>query len=568
MTTLGLLVFFVFGAVAAPSTDPLAPVAEQLERGASVLRPLDRLLDAEDREVRNHVLLGTAEERQARVLDLQRSTWFVVSWHLQHAADDPRAANLAMRTLVRRKGQLLDAEYDTRQVVRDLGDAEVQAVLDGLLADLEALERARKGDDQGAIRRLTNQVRRRERELVERSRPFRTVAQAIGVGDVAKTLGTRTQLVEFTVYRPYDVATQTFGDPRYAAYTLDRNGLVRGFDLGPTTVIDEAVRGLRGAILAGVDASPRADDLRARILGDLPWVTRAPDVVVAPDGMLHLVPFDLLLAELQDDRFLGGPRLTLLTSGRERLGLGAWKAEPTAPAVVFDVDYGGGRPWLPLPGTVTEGEAIVGHLGEEVTVLRGPAATEQAVAALVRPRILHIASHGFFESQLDPGAFALFPEGRGLTVIAETKVAPEPASTALSAHPALRSGVVLAGANEAGNVITAAEWSNRDLRGTRIVVLSACETGVGEIRNGDGVLGLRRALVLAGSQAQVLSLWEVDDASTAALMTTVYERLASGATIGDALVQAKRRLANQPEFAHPVHWAAFVLSGQGRVGIR
>ena len=131
--------------------------------------------------------------------------------------------------------------------------------------------------------------------------------------------------------------------------------------------------------------------------------------------------------------------------------------------------------------------------------------------------------------------------------------------------------------------LTAYEAAGLDLWGTRLVVLSACETGVGEVQNGDGVYGLRRALVLAGSESQVMTLWQVSDDATRDLMIEYYRRLQSGAGRGEALraVQlamlsgaqkasggqqrglggdqpANRRDAN---WSHPFYWAAFIQSG-------
>jgi CHAT domain-containing protein len=179
----------------------------------------------------------------------------------------------------------------------------------------------------------------------------------------------------------------------------------------------------------------------------------------------------------------------------------------------------------------------------ESTLLTGRRATKGSLERLNGPSILHIASHGFF----------LTDEGRGV-----------PAS-AVSENPLLRSGVALAGANMPGargdGILTALEAAGLDLWGTNLVTLSACDTGVGEIRNGEGVYGLRRAFMLAGAETLVMSLWPVDDAVARDTMVGYYARLRAGIGRGDALRQAKLAIAKRPGMRHPYYWAGFIQSG-------
>ena len=135
-------------------------------------------------------------------------------------------------------------------------------------------------------------------------------------------------------------------------------------------------------------------------------------------------------------------------------------------------------------------------------------------------------------------------------------------------------------------MLTALEAAGLDLWGTKLVVLSACETGLGEVRNGEGVYGLRRALVLAGSESQVMSLWQVSDAATSELMTEYYKRLQAGEGRSEALRQVQlamikarwrnrlRRLTASAgsgiaqtlseNRSHPFYWASFIQSGDWR----
>jgi CHAT domain-containing protein len=218
-----------------------------------------------------------------------------------------------------------------------------------------------------------------------------------------------------------------------------------------------------------------------------------------------------------------------------------------------------------------------------VRVLTGVQATEGSLKLLSGPDILHVATHGFFlpdQPQASPA------NSRGLSI--------EPLNRSRVAHaenPLLRSGIALAGANarqssEAEDgVLTALEAAGLDLWGTKLVVLSACETGVGEIKTGDGVYGLRRALVLAGAESQVMSLWQVSDAATRDLMVAYYKRLESGEGRSEALRQVQLEMLRGTQQSqdgknrslqvektsrasqgrsHPFYWASFIPIGDWR----
>lgn len=131
----------------------------------------------------------------------------------------------------------------------------------------------------------------------------------------------------------------------------------------------------------------------------------------------------------------------------------------------------------------------------------------------------------------------------------------------------LRSGIVLAGANlhlegKDTGIVTALKTTALNLWGTKVVVLSACDTGVGEVKTGDGIYGLRRALVLAGSETQVVSLWPVSDNGTKDLMVNYYQRLEKGEGRADALRQVQLQFLKDPKYRHPFYWASFIQSGE------
>ncbi len=131
----------------------------------------------------------------------------------------------------------------------------------------------------------------------------------------------------------------------------------------------------------------------------------------------------------------------------------------------------------------------------------------------------------------------------------------------------LRAGLALAGANQRDNdgedgILTALEVSELDLHGTELVVLSACETGIGAVSSGEGVYGLRRAFAIAGAQSQIMSLWQVDDIGTSELMTLYYQNLLDKRQgRSEALRNAQLEMLNTGTYQHPYYWASFILSG-------
>jgi len=136
-------------------------------------------------------------------------------------------------------------------------------------------------------------------------------------------------------------------------------------------------------------------------------------------------------------------------------------------------------------------------------------------------------------------------------------------------NPLLRSGLALSGANlpateSDDGIMTAMEASNLNLWGTKLVTLSACDTGIGEVRNGEGVYGLRRAFVLAGAETVVMSLWPVSDIVMRELMTSYYTDLRGGLGRGEALRRTQLAMRKRRGREHPFYWASFTLAGDWR----
>ncbi len=220
-----------------------------------------------------------------------------------------------------------------------------------------------------------------------------------------------------------------------------------------------------------------------------------------------------------------------------------------------------------LPGTRAEGKQVAALLDVspwlDATALEGRLKT-----ACRSPRILHLATHGFFlpdqQRDLNQGNrdMTLMPSGDAM--------GSGRFSGPMMENPMLRSGLALAGANtwlKAGNppeeaedgLLTAEDVTGLDLLATELVVLSACETGLGQVHVGEGVFGLRRAFVLAGARMLVMSLWKVPDEPTRELMEDFYGRLLAGEGRAEALRGAQ--LAMKVKYPDPFYWGAFICQG-------
>lgn len=541
-------------------------------------------------------------QRQAFSNMVRTTAELVVATHLQLAAADPRARDLAITTLLQRKGRVLEASTDmVRRLRAQVGGPEHAKLeqLGTLRSELATrtrngpAEHQRPEEHLAALRMLDQQLENLEAELGEHDARFLPAQRSVATADVARALKPGQALVELTTYRLLNVgsgAGKRWGPEHYAVYVLHADGGVGFGDLGEVREVDARVAALRTSL-----AEQRPDYRSAGRMLDAMVMepTRTllgtvRDVYLSPDGALNLIPFATLVDE--SEHFLAETMdVTYITSGRDLLRQRVVSAERGLPLALVAPDYqaqaGAKSPGVqhsptggalkarssdltlpqfpPLPGTLQEGAALK-QVVPGMSIISGAAASESALSAVHGPRILHVATHGFFEAdQPEQGREA----ARGVVLIK-----PADAQPATAAHerknPLLRSGIALAGANRGRSaqgddgVMTAMEMTGLDLWGTKLVTLSACETGLGKVQNGEGVYGLRRALVLAGAESSLVSLWQVADRETADLMSAYYTKLEAGAGRSAALRDVQRAaIANG---AHPYFWAAFIASGDPR----
>jgi tetratricopeptide (TPR) repeat protein len=548
------------------------------------LTRLARALDIEETNLAQNLVIGSEEDKRAYLKTFSGSTHSAISFHLQFAPTNPQAARLALTTILRRKGRVLDtlsqALIRLRQQLSP-ADQERLTRLSVLRTQVAQIAFNPNPTDQQRqqLQLLNTQAEQIEAELNRSSSAFAQTTQKVTLEAVQKAIPANAALVEFIEYYPFNPKApqgQRWGSPRYAVYVLSATGEPRWADLGSASEIDALVAQYRSATLDPrrplSETQAAARTLSAKIMAPVrQFVGTANHLLIAPDGQLNLVAFAGLVDE-KNQYLIETYQITYLTSGRDLLRLQTAPPKANPPLIVanptFDkpgttaiqiasADRSNPRSgdlaalrFGPLPGTAVEGEAIA-RLLPNARLFTQTQATEAVVKGTPNPRILHLATHGFF---LKPAPVTPARDGSQ----------PLP-----SENPLLRSGLALAGFNvrQGGGddgVLTALEMTGMDLRGTQLVVLSACETGLGDVQSGEGVYGLRRALTLAGAQAQVMSLWRVDDEKTKDLMVAYYQRLSKGEPRGEALRQTQLALLRNPQSAHPRDWSGFIFTGDWR----
>jgi CHAT domain-containing protein/tetratricopeptide (TPR) repeat protein len=560
------------------------------------------------------------EGRRLALVDVFGDRWQVP---FSQAQQGEAGAALALFTRLNRQGLLQDIQRSQallarsgpqRPLFEQLSDVTAQLANTTLTPQQQAPLLARKEQLEQELYRQLPQIQPR---LVE-------------AAQIAALLPAGGALVEFQRYRTHDASQNwetSFGPSRYLALLLRPDGTIRAIGLGEAAPIDAAVA---AAVTASADANQQAD--AAKKLADVSRLVLAPlqrelagvrELFVSPDGELNRLPFAALpVAGPKEGGIIDGPitadgqilgaavALRLLTTGRDLLRLQQPAKAGAAPVLIVNPDFnsasrsakggasattaastaaGAGGPavlrggqqrsaglrgltaWQQLAGTEQEARQLAPLLGGGA-VISGTAATASVVLGQRAPRILHIATHGFFLADQPPtndtaiGAAA--PGARSGGTPSEGTAPATPSRE----DPLQRSGLVFAGANQPDanpsddGYLTAAEATAMDLEGTELVTLSACETGLGGVQSGEGVYGLQRSLAVAGARATLLSLWKVDDNLTVAFMELYYKRLKAGEGRADALRNTQNDFRkNKNSNYHDIRvWGAFQLSGDWR----
>ncbi len=454
------------------------------------------------------------------------------------------------------------------------------------------------------IEELSRQEQEQSRLLALRGGRAAGTGEWVELEKVRQSIPTDAVLIEIARFKVYDykaVEKQPEDFPQhYLAWIIPAagQGSVRAVDLGPAEAIDASVKEARLALqkapgLIQEQGEPEAEQALRPALEKLakqilhPLMAEAGGrerVYLSPDSVLWLVPWSALpledggyAIEKYDFRFIvsgrdlvksaanftpgqpilfADPNYDLSPAEAELATRRVLRQETALPSAVRATPAAGTFKLgtaARLPGTQIEAAAVSPKLeaytGAKPLLYSDQWALEAVFKAMRQPRVLMLSTHGFFAEE-------------------------ESAATAMPANPLLRCGLLLAGCNQPTDtsrgvgedgILTGLEIISADLRGTELVVLSACETGLGEVRNGEGVAGLRQAFQLAGARSVIATLWQIPDNQTARLMSDFFANLVEESDKSASLRKAQLRMIESRRSrygaAHPFFWAAFTITG-------
>ncbi|MBY0232976.1 MAG: CHAT domain-containing protein, partial [Gemmataceae bacterium] len=482
------------------------------------------------------------------------------------------------------KGQVLTRQQQRRLFLRLAADPEARREAERLQAVTRELAALRASPSATAPRVAALEKRQAEAQekLSGSSAAFRAsrVKETVTPEALAKALPEGVVLVDY------------FFHGEFASAFVHRRGQpARRMGLGRIDPIERAVSEWRSLLVARKPDGKAGQSLRKLVLAPVEkWLEGAKTLLVSPDGALGTVPFAALPGKKEGGFLIEEmavavvpvpgalPGLLRKPDAKDRLEpsllvVGDLRYEPEegalAPPAGADDRSGprtGREKFAPLPATRAEALAVRASFdklfkGGKATALAEGEATKKAVReALPKARYAHFATHGWFS-----------PETKG------------------GWHPLLLSGLVLSDANrlpkpgEEDGILTALEVSEMDLTRLELAVLSACETGLGKVADGEGLLGLQRAFAVAGARSVVSSLWKVDDRAAQHLMADFYAaawnpktrldraealRMAQLALMkegrGRGVGKEAEKLPKGETRLPPYYWAAFVLSGDWR----
>jgi CHAT domain-containing protein/Tfp pilus assembly protein PilF len=490
-----------------------------------------------------------------------------------------------------RKGLLLRIASEVGSLAKQSTDPAIQKQLQeftALRTQLASLAFSDKADkaDKATVQSLEEKSNTLEMQLSQQVSGFKRSKTEVTPKDVLDKLSNEQAVLDFLVYTEVDFKTNKNKTDQIIALLADKKDGIKLIKLGEMQVISDAIKAYRTAIIDNQSVNARtqaAQTLYKQLWQPLtPYLQNKKTVYLILDGDLHLLPFKAL--QDKDGHYLAeSVQLITLSSARD-IVLPPLTGKTSQASIFAAPDYGDDKAkaknsnravdltniyFAALPATLIEGQQIEKLFKQKqpkspASLFLKTKATEQTINTLTAPKILHLATHGFFLEDSKPDEKEL---ARNL-MQDTTQTMPFNKME----NPLTRSGLAFVGANlgikgikqadSTDGILTALEVLNLKLEGTDLVTLSACDTGIGDIKIGEGVYSLNRAFQEAGAKAVLSTLWEVDDKATEKFMQAFYNRFLDGKPAQQAIQETQNDFMKDKQFSDPYFWAGFVMMGK------
>lgn len=517
-----------------------------------------------------------------------------------HLGDNPVIVTETFNAWLRWKGALLESQKKNLDAVFHSDDAETKRLYESLMKMRKALAALEfSGPEDMTLQQYKDKLNllKSSKDDMEVSLSRRSAKYALlkssstaDIKDISSLLPEGSVYVDFADIAPINLKTGERSGRKYLAFVLVAgrgepvtsqlieigdmqtvNGKINDFlvemnspevfgIIPDKSVLDEISRELYTLLI-----KPIEQHLKGR-----------RHLFISPAGNVNLLPFEVLMDE-QGKYLIEQAEISYITAGRDIMRFSDTTKASDKAVIMADPDYDLSLPeqtalgprqgtsrliramqrfnFPRIPSTAVEADSIEEimrtTLNLTVENLQRGDADERRLLEVSAPRILHLATHGFFLTDL---------------ALVQSDNPSKSENTKAVDNPMLRSGIVLSSVNTSlksglgSGIITAEKALALNIQGTDLVVLSACNTGVGAIERGEGVFGLKRAFLIAGSKSMMMSLWSVSSRETQEFMVTFYELLASGKGKASALRETKLKMMHQ--YDNPFFWGAFILVGK------
>ena len=574
----------------------------------------NRNISIEDLMRENVFLLLNEKQKIGYMNQKEGSIHAFISHTIKYMQSSSQSITDAFNAWLKWKGAVAEAQGRYMDAAMQSGDPEIKNKFDTLtnirreIAKMQLSKPDKDGFEayRNRIDVLQKQKETLEAELSRLSKDFaleKTIGRA-DVKNISEILPKDSVYIDFARIKFYDFKTNKFDKPKYLAFVLipQKEPEVKLIEISDAEDMEKHIKTyiqeMNKIKTSGQIPDKAALDKAARAIYDLAikplerYIKGRKQLFISPDGNLNLIPFEALVTP-SNKYLMEEYIISYISAGRDIIRFTDTNIAKGDVLIIADPDYDMGlmerdkmtkemkvaktiRGGLSkdvlnisfdrLPDTKQEADAIEKVLTNKkelkVKNYQNTKAIEEMIFSAETPKILHLATHGYF---LNDEELKGSSETRGVKIKLKNDFMAKDEPINIE-NPMLRSGIVFSGVNaslKAGRdegMMSAEKILGLNLKGTDLVVLSACETGVGDVKNGEGVFGLKRAFILSGAKTLVMSLWSVPSAETTELMTDFYTLLSTGKPKAEALRQAKLNMMKKK--SNPFYWGAFVMTGK------